>query len=131
MRAVVLVLAAATLALAFAYDPSKPAGVNSGPPVWDRTRAQVQAINWPELGPVLEAVQRRVPAHARLGIDLAPLDWEYPFWGPRLGRTLVWLPEQSAAGLDWILLGSKAERPIAGWCRQRFPTVDWSLLHRC
>ena len=53
--------------------------------VWNLSRADAQAIRWPELRPVLEAVQARVPAHARLGVDLAPLDWEYPFWGPRLG----------------------------------------------
>ena len=131
VRLVVLVLAAATLALVFAYNPSKPTGVGGGTAVWDLTRTETQSIRWPELRPVLEAVQRRVPEHARLGVDLAPLDWEYPFWGPRLGRTLVWLPEQSAAGLDWILLGTNIDRPLAGWCRQRFPTVHWTLLQKC
>jgi len=132
VRALVLLLATATLALALAYDPAKPTGVDGRTPVWDLTRAQTQAINWPELGPVLTAVQRRVPAHARLGVDLAPLDWEYPFWGPRLGRTLVWLPEQSAAGLGWILLGTDVSNPEAGrWCSTRFPTVHWTLARRC
>ena len=73
-----------------------------------------------------------VPAHARLGVDLAPLDWEYPFWGPHLGRTLVWLPQQSSAGLDWVLLGTQIEqRPPGRWCAQRFPAVHWALLHHC
>jgi len=100
VRAAVAVVAAATLAVALAYDLSKPRGV------WNRSRAGAQAIRWPELRPVLGAVQARVPADARLGVDLAPLDWEYPWWGPRLERRVVWLPEQPAAGLDWVLLGS-------------------------
>jgi hypothetical protein len=84
---------------------------------------------------VLEAVQARVPANARLGVDLAPLDWEYPLWGPRLGRTLVWLPSQhpleGAAGLDWVVLGAGIHATAPGWCAQHFPSVKWTLLHRC
>ncbi len=126
VRAVVAVIATASLAAALAYDVSKPRGV------WHRSRADVQAIRWPELEPVLETVQARVPAGARLGVDLAPLDWEYPWWGPRLERRLVWLPQQRATGLDWILLGTKiTQRPPGHWCAQRFPSVRWTLLHRC
>jgi hypothetical protein len=126
LRIVALLLAAATLGLALRYDPSKPPGV------WNESRAAVQAIRWPELRPVLDAVQARVPMHARLGVDLAPLDWEYPWWGPRLGRDLVWLPQQSSSGLDWVLLGTRmTQRPPGRWCAQRFPTVHWTLLRRC
>jgi hypothetical protein len=132
LRTAALVIGAAALALSLAYDPSKPSGLGGGTPVWDQTRTQVQSLRWPELLPVLEAVQRRVPAHARFGVDLAPLDWEYPFWGPRLGRTLVWLPRQPTAGLDWILLGTNVAPPAhRGWCGERFPSVHWTLLHRC
>ena len=126
LRAAVVVVAAATLAVALLHDASKPRGV------WNLSRAETQAIRWPELEPVLEAVEARVPAQARLGVDLHPLDWEYPWWGPRLGRRLVWLPEQSSAGLDWVLLGSRiSARPPGHWCAQRFPASHWTLLHRC
>jgi len=126
LRVVALALGAATLALALAYDSSKPTGV------WNLSRADAQAIRWPELAPVLETVQARVPAGARLGVDLAPGDWEYPLWGPRLARTLVWLPAQPSDGLDWVVLGSRiAARPPGHWCAQRLPTVHWTLLHRC
>jgi Glycosyltransferase family 87 len=126
LRAAALVVAAATLAVALSHDTSKPHGV------WNLSRADAQAIRWPELRPVLEAVQARVPARARLGVDLAPLDWEYPWWGPRLERRLVWLPEQPAAGLDWVLLGTHVSaRPPGHWCAQRFPAVHWTLLQRC
>jgi hypothetical protein len=126
VRAAVAVVAAATLAVALVHDLSKPRGV------WNLSRADAQAIRWPELRPVLEAVQARVPARARLGVDLAPLDWEYPWWGPRLERRLVWLPAQPSAGLDWVLLGSRiSARPPGHWCAQRFPSVHWTLLQRC
>jgi hypothetical protein len=126
VRVAALVLGAATLGLALAYDPSKPAGV------WNESRAHAQTIRWPELRPVVEAVDARVPADARLGVDLAPSDWEYPFWGARLQRRLTWIPEQPADGLDWVLLGTRIEaRPPGRWCAQRFPSVHWTLLERC
>ena len=126
LRAAALMLAAATAAVALAYDESKPLGV------WNLSRADAQAIRWPELRPVLDAVEARVPEHARLGVDLAPLDWEYLFWGPRLRRTLVWLPEQRASGVDWVLLGTRiSARPPGRWCARRFQSVHWTLLRRC
>jgi hypothetical protein len=126
VRAAVVVVAAATMALALAHDLSKPRGV------WNLSRADAQAIRWPELRPVLQTVQARVPARARLGIDLRPLDWEYPWWGPRLERQLVWLPDQPSSGLDWVLLGTRvSRRPPGHWCAQHFTAVHWTLLHRC
>jgi len=135
LRAATLVLAAATVALAHAYNQSKP---TSGPPVWDRTRVEVQAIRWPELEPALAAVQAKVPEHARLGIDLGPGDWEYPLWGPRLRRRLVWLPRAhplaspQAASLRWVVLGSHTPFDRRrGWCAQRFRASGWTLLRAC
>jgi hypothetical protein len=126
VRAAVFAVAATTLGLALAYDPSKPPGV------WNLSRADAQTIRWPELRPVVEAVAARVPADARLGANLRPSDWEYPFWGARLERRLVWLPQRSADGLEWILLGTRIEaRPPGRWCAQRFPAAHWTLLHRC
>jgi hypothetical protein len=132
LRAAVAVVAAAALALALAYDVTKPSGAGGGTPVWRRDRVAVQTINRPELRSVLEAVAERVPANARLGVDLGANDWEYPLWGASLGRRLVWLPEQSAAGLDWVVLGTGIERrPPGRWCARRFPTSHWTLLSRC
>lgn len=135
VRACAAVVGIAALALALAYDPSKPSGIDGRTPVWNLSRAEVQAIRWPELEPVLQAIQARVPARARLGIDLAPPDWEYPLWGPRLGRSLVWLPSRRplafAQGADWVVLGTGIHATARGWCRQRFPSVHWTLLHRC
>jgi len=132
LRTAAAVLGAAALALALAYDPTKPTGLGGTPPVWDRGRVDVETINRGELRGVLEAVAARVPAGARLGVDLASYDWEYPLWGPRLERRLVWLPEQPAGGLDWVVLGTGVrQRPPGRWCAQRFPKADWTLLRRC
>ena len=126
VRIVVFALAAATLGLVLAYNPSKPPGL------WNRSREYAQTIRWPEQRPVVETVAARVPADARLGVNLRPSDWEYPFWGSELERRLVWLPEQSAGGLDWVLLGTRVTaRPPGRWCAQRFPSVHWTLLRRC
>jgi hypothetical protein len=132
LRAAVAAVAVAALAVALAYDTSKPTGLGGTTPVWSLSRPAAQSIRWPELRPVLEAVSARVPAKARLGVDLGPLDWEYPLWGPRLERRLVWLPEQPATGLDWVVLGTGVSlRPPGSWCAQRFSGTHWTLLHRC
>jgi hypothetical protein len=132
LRAAALAVGVAALTLALGYDQSKPTGLSGTTPVWDRSRVDAQTINRNELLPVLTAVQTHVPETARLGIDLGPLDWEYPLWGPRLRRHLVWLPEQSAAGLDWVVLGTKiTRRPAGHWCGRTFPGSHWTLLHRC
>jgi len=132
VRATVLAIAAAAVALALAYNVSKPTGLGGGTPVWDLSRPAAQAIREPERAPVLAAVARTVPSQARLGVDLAPDDWEYPLWGATLGRRLVWLPEQSAAGLNWVVLGKGVTvRPPGHWCARRFPTSGWTLLSRC
>lgn len=132
LRGALAAVGTAALALSLAYDPTKPSGLAGGVPVWDRSRTFVETINWDSLRPVLYAVERRVPADARLGVDLRPLDWEYPLWGPRLSRRLVWLPEQSPAGLQWVVLGTGVTaRPPGHWCAQRFATVHWTLLRRC
>ncbi len=132
LRAAAAGVGVAALTLALAYDTSKPTGLGGTTPIWELPRPAAQSIRWPELRPVLEAVAARVPADARLGVDLAPLDWEYPLWGSRLRRRLVWLPEQPATALDWVVLGTDVlRRPPGTWCAQRFPSVQWTLLHRC
>ena len=66
-------------------------------------------------------------------------DWEYPLFGPRLGRRLVPLPEGDGllraaerAGLRFVVLNDRARRPssTAGWTRVDFPDSHWTLLAR-
>jgi len=132
LRIAVLGVAVATVALALAYDVAKPSGLSGVAAVWDRDRVAAETIQRADLRNVLEAVERRVPQGARLGVDLAPGDWEYPLWGARLGRRLVWLPEQSPGGLRWVVLGTRiSRRPAGTWCATRFRDSHWTLLRRC
>jgi hypothetical protein len=132
LRLALAVVAIAALTLALGYDHAKPTGLAGTTPVWDRNRVDAQTIQRPDMLAVLAAVQRRVPQQARLGINLAPSDWEYPLWGPRLSRHLVWLPEQSSAGIGWVVLGSGVKaRPPGRWCSSYFTRSHWTLLHRC
>jgi hypothetical protein len=132
LRVVALAIGVAAMGLALAYDVSKPTGLGGTTPVWTMSRPEAQSIRWPELRPVLETVDVRVPTDARLGVDLTPDDWEYPLWGEHLGRRLVWLPEQASTGLDWVVLGTDvARRPRGSWCALAFPATHWTLLRRC
>lgn len=132
LRLAVAVIAIAALTLALGYDHAKPTGLTGATPVWDRSRVDAQTIQRPGLLSVLAAVQQRIPQRTRLGIDLAPSDWEYPLWGSRLSRHLVWLPEQSSAGLGWVVLGEGVKvRPPGHWCARHFIRSQWTILRRC
>jgi hypothetical protein len=130
-----VVLATATVCLAHVFNPSKPTGVADGTPIWSRSRIEAQTIRWPELHGTLAAVAANVPPSARLGIDLGAGDWEYPLYGPRLQRRLVFLPRRrpldAASGLQWVVLGTGTSGVRkTGWCATRFPASGWSLLRR-
>jgi hypothetical protein len=132
LRLATVLVAAAALTLALGYDHAKPTGLAGTTPVWDRSHVDAQTIQRPDMFAVLSAVQRHVPEHARLGVNLVAGDWEYPLWGARLGRKLVWLPEQSSAGLDWVVLGEGVSaRPPGHWCATYFARSRWTLLRRC
>jgi hypothetical protein len=135
VAAAAVVLATATICLAHVFNPSKPTGVAGGEPIWSRSRVDAQTIRFPELRGALTAVAATVPANARLGIDLGAGDWEYPLYGPRPQRRLVFLPRRRpldrASGLDWVVLGAGTggvRHP--GWCATRFPASGWTLLRR-
>ena len=49
-----LAIAAAAVALALAYNVTKPTGLDGTTPVWDLGRPAAQAIREPERGPALE-----------------------------------------------------------------------------
>jgi hypothetical protein len=132
VRIGIVVVGVAAMTLALGYDRAKPTGLDGTTPVWEWSHVDAQTIQRPGLLGVLAAVQRHVPEHARLGVDLTAGDWEYPLWGPRLGRHLVWLPEQSSAGLRWVVLGQGVNaRPPGHWCSTYFTRSQWTLLHRC
>jgi 4-amino-4-deoxy-L-arabinose transferase-like glycosyltransferase len=134
------VVGALTLALTHAYNlDARPTGLDGSGAVWSLPRAQAQTVPQPALAEVVAGVDRAVPPDARLGTVIGPDDWEYPLFGPRLGRRLVPLPEGDAlvpaaerAGVRFVVLNDRARRPSSspGWSRVDFPEAHWSLLAR-
>jgi hypothetical protein len=135
LAAPILVLAAVTFGVAHAFNPSKAAGFEGTTAIWNLDRVAAQTVRRPKLEPVFRTVAERVPTDARIGVSLARSDWEYPLYGPRLRRRLVFLPARGALadadGLDWVVLGDGIDGgPAPGWCRTRFPRSGWTLAHR-
>jgi hypothetical protein len=136
LAAAVAVLGALTLLFAHAYNVSKPTGLAGTTPVWQMTRAEAIAVTAPGMRGVVEGVERRVPANARLGVWVAPSDWVYPLYGPELERRLVPLPGErllgaaERRGLDWILLGKgKVPPPLGdGWSSVRLSELGTLLV---
>jgi hypothetical protein len=126
-----------TVGVAHAFNPSKPTGLERHDPIWSMTRPEAQSLRREDLEPVLSAVAG-VPEDARVGVDLDRLDWEYPLYGPKLKRRLVWLPSHepldraNELGLHWAVLGNGVRVPPIGatWCVRTFPASDWKLLVR-
>jgi len=55
---------------------------------WGVRRAVMQTLTRPEMGPIVERVNRSVPMHGRLAVFLQIDDWDYPFFGPHLDRSI-------------------------------------------
>lgn len=133
LSGIATVVGIATLALAHAYSVTKPTGLGGTQAVWELTRAQAQGLQSPQLAQAVAAIDRRVPARARVAVVFGVNDWDYPLYGPRLERRLVEVDSaRQAVGSDarWIVLGSAAAPPPgAGW--HSLPLANgWRLLSR-
>jgi hypothetical protein len=126
VTAAVAGLAALTLVFAHTENVLKPSGVDGREPVWSLPRHVAMTLDVPARGPLIAAVDERVPARGRLGVVLAPSDWDYPLYGSRFERTLVPLTsdrplaEAQRRGLRWAVFGHdrRPERP--SWQTRRF-----------
>jgi hypothetical protein len=126
LAAAVALVAVLSLGFAHARNELKPTGLGERTAAWRLTRAEAMSLDVPTRAPLLEAVEREVPANAHLGRALGPSDWDYPLFGRSFTRTLVALPATgglSAAeqrGLRYAVFG-EAWRPFAqGWLIRRF-----------
>ena len=130
--AAVAAVGVVSLAAAHAFDSSKPSGLDGTRAVWRMSRADVQALRWPELAPVLHALEGGVPAAARVGFRLDREHWMYPLYGPTLERELTELPRQaplaaaSPLGLRYVVTGGLRVAPSGAWCRVDF-SASWSV----
>lgn len=122
--AAVLVVAAATVALALVDDSSKPFDGLAGHP-WqlsqpEALRENPASVTGQRVSVALIAYERRVPATACVGAVLDPDEWSYPLWGPRLQHRVFFLPSLAAVStavqenLDYVVVSSGVNAPVAG-----------------
>ena len=120
LAAMAIAVGVLTLFLTHIENRWKPTGEDGRTPIWSLTRPQAQSTNWPRMVGVIEAVEKHVPAHGRLGYALSYNDWIYPFYGPNLTRRLVKVPREGlfeAAErnrLDAIIITRKVPRVMPG-----------------
>jgi hypothetical protein len=138
-RYAIVVSAASVLTLVpnLLLDHAKPSGLTGGASIWAMTRSQAQAVQQPQILPVIEALSSQVPDTARIGYALGGDDWDYPLYGSRLSRRLDQLDsghvcaEATRKRLDWILARQTMIGPIgSGWQATNFSGVGLTLLRR-
>jgi hypothetical protein len=136
VAAVVAGLAALTLVFADAYNVTKPSGLGGARSVWSLSRAEEEGLEVPGTGALIAALDRSVPARARIGTVLAPSDFDYPLYGPSLKRTLVPLPASRPIGaanrdeLDFVFLGHGRAVPRSAVWRPVFHNRRGTILAR-
>jgi hypothetical protein len=117
-------------------NEAKPVGVGPVPAVWSRSRAEVQTVMRPELLEVYRTIEQKVPPDAKLGTVLGGDDWDYPLYGPALGRRLVTMPRRGMLefadrhGVRWIFSTGPLPglRESRGWRRVHFEQDSRSTL---
>jgi hypothetical protein len=127
-----------TLAFCLALNHTKPAGVDESVSAWSLGRPEAQSIGRLGMRAALVWVDRNLPARARVGVLLSADDWDYPLYGPKLGRTLVPLPDRQPLrearrlGLRWVVLSGlrSSATAVTGWNAVTFPRASWIVLSR-
>jgi hypothetical protein len=121
------------LALALVHNERKPVGFGDRP-VWNLSRAEVQALGEPTMAPALEAIDRIVPDPAKVGYLLRDDSWDYPLYGKDLARKLIPLPARdplqaaTRMRLRWVVIDNVSAKGSRDWMAVRFPGWGWSLL---
>jgi hypothetical protein len=124
----VAAVAAVTLVLTLRANDEKPLSVWGEPRWWVQTR----------VGPgsgearVIRFAEESIPAHADVGLAIRSKDWSYPFFGPRLERTVRFVPRQGAPGSDlgWLIVAPARSAPGVGWSRVLRTEDGWRVFQR-
>jgi hypothetical protein len=109
-------LAGTTAALSLVHFVEKPSGVRlleqaPASSVWSMTRAEVQSLHDRPLEPLLEYIERAVPADASIGLAFGANEFGYPVFDARLERQVLLVPwGSSAADLKTAWLVANPER---------------------
>jgi hypothetical protein len=136
LAAAVAAIGAVFMVLALAHDDTKPTGLRGTTPIWKLSRPIAQAVQAPAEYEVLIDRMARIPSDATVGVVGDEHDPDYVLYGPKLGRTLVWLPlddplGRASCGLRWIYVGRSSRVPPhpAGWRSERIDDAG-TLLTR-
>ena len=139
----VAVTSVVTLGLVLVNAMAKPTGLQAGtysfsPAIWRLDRAQAQMLLRPvptDQGEasVVQFVERTVPESDTIALSLRGNDFLYPYFGPRLSRTVELVDEDEVVPpeADW-LVAAPERRPLAcpdAW-RIAFLAGDWRVLQR-
>lgn len=124
----------------FLLNGSRPlVGENA---VWGKTYSEARTLNNRAMLPVLNMVERNVPANARLATRLSEDAWDYPLFGANFQRILLPTDPQSITiDLEWLsaqaidyLLVEPRQRPFLQQPRELelLDQVDgWTLYRHC
>jgi Glycosyltransferase family 87 len=136
LAAAVAAIGAVFMVLALAHDDTKPTGLRGTTPIWKLSRPIAQAVQAPAEYEVLIDRMARIPSDATVGVVGDEHDPDYVLYGPKLGRTLVWLPlddplGRTSCGLRWIYVGRSSRVPPhpEGWRSERIDDAG-TLLTR-
>jgi len=136
LAAAAAAIGAAFMVLALAHDDTKPTGLRGTTPIWKLSRPVAQAVQAPAEYEVLVDRMARIPSDATIGVVDDEHDPDYVLYGPKLERTLVWLPlddplGRASCGLRWIYVGRLSRVPPhpAGWRSERIDDAG-TLLTR-
>jgi hypothetical protein len=136
LAAAAATIGAVFMALALVHDDTKPTGLRGTTPIWKLSRPIAQAAQAPAEYEVLIDRMARIPSDATVGVVGDEHDPDYVLYGPKLGRTLVWLPlddplGRASCGLRWIYVGRSSRVPPhpAGWRSERIDDAG-TLLTR-
>jgi hypothetical protein len=137
-------VAAVTVLLVLVNSLGKPSGIGllrggPGRSVWSMPRWEQQGIlrsTPPERDEVMtfRFAEEHVPPRASLGVALAYNSFVFPYFGPRLERTLTIVDEGDVlpADVDWLV--ASPDRPLRGcraaWKRVRLGAYGWSVWRR-
>jgi hypothetical protein len=126
LATVVGLVAVVSLAFAHGRNELKPTGLGERAAAWTLPRLEAMSLDEAERAPLLEAVERTVPADANVGTALGPSDWDYPLFGKQFHRRLVPLAHSGVlvdadrGGLRYVVLGSAWEPARRGWSIRPF-----------
>lgn len=118
IRVPLAAIAIVTLMLVDVFNEAKPLRSHSEW-IWNRSRADSQALTRPAMRPVLEGLAV-VPEDAAIGVSVRNDDWVYPAFGTELGRHVVFLPRDQPFDtarrlhIDWVLIAGRPQR-TPGW----------------